>query len=132
MRFVRIVLLTIGVFVVVNLASRVYDTYRVVQAELQVNKELIAAQAETAILEALKLIVQTDAWIEKYVRTCWHWTRANETLVMPRDGPPPNCDIVAAITAARDTKAFQTEPAPRAFWQEWLDRIFDALFGPAQ
>jgi cell division protein FtsB len=117
---VAIVVVAVAVFLAWDFGRRLLDTMRLAQAAAAADQQLSDEEQVHAQLTQLRGDISTDDWIEKYVRTKWHWTRDNETIFVPVATPAP------APTLTPTHPATPTPP-PKAVWEYWLE----ALFGPA-
>lgn len=119
-QFLIIIGIAVVFFFAWDLGRRVYETMELVQADALAELQLRVESETNTQLKDLSKKVTTDSWLERFVRSYWHWTRDNETIFVPAATPVP------VPTPALQPVA--PPPASRAFWEEWLD----ALFGPAQ
>jgi hypothetical protein len=119
-QLLAIIVVAVALFFAWDFGQRLFETMQLAQDDASADLQLRAEEQTNAQLTQLKQDVSTDDWIERYVRSKWHWTRANETIFVPAATPVP----VATPTPARPTAP---PPPPKAFWEYWLE----ALFGPA-
>lgn len=105
-----------GIFVTWDFARHWVSNLQLNSDSARLDQEIAKATEENQKLVALKGEVQTDAWIEKYVRTYWHWTKQNEQIVVPRATP-------IAVPTPVPAPAAVPQPS-RQFWEDWLDAIF--------
>ncbi len=119
-QIIVIIVAVVALFLAWDFGRRIVDTLSLAQAEARTDQQLRDAQDTNVKLKDLKTSINTESWVEKYVRTNWHWTRENETIFVPAATPIPSPTPVPKIPAP-------ATPPPKPFWEEWLD----ALFGPA-
>jgi cell division protein FtsB len=115
-----IVVVAVAVFLAWDFGRRLLDTMKLAQAASAADRQLQDEEQVHAQLTQLKGDISTDDWIEKYVRSKWHWTRDNETIFVPVATPALEPTVVPVHPAT-------PPPPPKAFWEYWLE----ALFGPA-
>jgi cell division protein FtsB len=115
-----IIVVAVAVFLAWDFGRRLLDTMKLAQSAAAVDQQLRDEEQVHAQLTQLKSDISTDDWVEKYVRSKWHWTRDNETIFVPvvTPAPAPTPVPVHPVTLP---------PPPKAFWEYWLE----AIFGPA-
>jgi hypothetical protein len=116
-----IIVVAVAVFLAWDFGRRLLDTMKLAQAAATADQQLRDEEQTNAQLTQLKGDIGTDGWIERYVRSKWHWTRGYETIFVPAATPMPLPTPSPAHPAA------PPPPPPKAFWEYWLE----ALFGPA-
>lgn len=118
-QLLAIIVVAVAVFLAWDFGRRMLDTVALAQSDASADQQLREEEKTYAQLTQLKQDVGTDDWIERYVRSKWHWTRANETIFVPAataipvETPPP-------------PRPSAPTPAPKTIWEYWLE----ALFGP--
>ncbi len=121
-QFLTISAVALVVLIGWDFGHRVLDTMSLAQKDAQATIRLQAAQQINQQLKDLKGRAVTDAYAEWFVRNYRHWTRENETLFVPIATPVP-------VPTAAPPPA--PAPTPRPEWQQWLDSLINAIFGPA-
>lgn len=118
-QLLAIIVVAVAVFLAWDFGRRLLETMTLAQAAAAADQQLRAEEQTNAQLTQLKQDVSTDDWIERYVRSKWHWTRDNETIFVPAATPE-------AVATPVPTRPPLPTPAPKEFWEYWLE----ALFGP--
>lgn len=108
------------VFVTGDLGRHLIEILQMTAEDARLDQEIAHAEEQNQRLQTLKSEVQTPNWIERFVRIKWHWSRANEPVVVPIATAVPTPSPVPTVPAYT--------PPPKQFWEEWLD----TLFGPPQ
>ena len=92
-QFVAIVILTISIFLIIDLGRRATAQYHVSQAERRLTQEIGAALAEQVRLEERRDYVASDAYVEEWAREQAHMIRPGDQPVIlvtqeaPRSAP---------------------------------------------
>lgn len=118
-QLLAIIVIAVAVFLAWDFGRRLLETMALSQGDANADQLLRDEEQVHAQLIQLKQDVSTDDWVERYVRSKWHWTRDNETIFVPAATPNPAATPPPGPPAA-------TPPPPKAFWEYWLE----ALFGP--
>ncbi|MGB8647151.1 MAG: hypothetical protein WCF84_18080 [Anaerolineae bacterium] len=122
-QFLTISAVALVVFIGWDFGHRVLGTIDLLRQDNQAQVRLQAATQVNQQLHDLKNHVTTDAWVEWYARNKWHWTRPDEVLVVP----------ISSRTLPQPVNIPPAAPAPpaKAWWQQWVDPVIEAIFGPA-
>jgi hypothetical protein len=112
-QILAIVTFAILLFIGWDFSQRITLMARRQQAEQDLDQRTAQAQATQTALKEVKQRVQSDDYIEWYVRTHWHYLRDNESLVVPQITPAPASasNSAAPVFAVPQTNWFQE------FWQ---------------
>ncbi len=122
-QFLMIIAVAVVVFLGWDFGRRVLDTMDLLQRDAQAQVRLDAATQVNSQLKDVKGQVMTDDWVERYARNKWHWDREGEVVVVP---------IGPSAGAAKPAPAPTPPPPPaKPGWQQWLDSLINAIFGPA-
>jgi hypothetical protein len=114
---VAIIFLVATAFFLWDFSQRVLTNVRLAQSEKQLEQSVADEEAKNKDLREQKQRVQTDAYVEDFVRRNWHWAKPEDTVVIPQ--------ITALPTPV--PSAPESAPLPaKPWWQDW----FDFLFGP--
>lgn len=118
-QLLAIIVIAVAVFLAWDFGRRLLETMTLSQGDATADQQLREEEQVHAQLTQLKQDVSTDDWVERYVRSKWHWTRDNETIFVPVATP-------AAAATPAPTHPTAPPPPPKAFWEDWLE----TLFGP--
>ncbi len=121
-QFLTISAVALVVFIGWDFGHRVLATMDLLQQDSQAEARLESATQINQQLHQLQNRVTTDAWVEWYARNKWHWTRPDEVLVVP-------IAPVASPQPAAPPPPVPTPP-PKTWWQQLVDPVIDAVFGP--
>lgn len=110
-----IFLLAFLLFLIWDFSQRVGMNIRLRQSEQDLGTRVAQAEATQAALLDERSQVQSDTFVEDYVRRHWRWAREGETLVIFEPTPKPPSSALPAAPAT---------PSP------WWQGVFDFLFGP--
>jgi cell division protein FtsB len=124
-QLLAIIVIAVAVFLAWDFGRRLLDTMKLAQADAAAEQQLRQEEQTNSELTQLKQDVSTDDWVERYVRSKWHWTKDNETIFVPEVTPVPE----AIPTPARPPAP---TPPPKAFWEYWLEALFGPASTPAQ
>ncbi len=121
-----LIIIVVGAIVILgwDLGHRILATMDLLQQDSQADSRLHVLEQQNQDLTQLKNQVGSDAWVEGRVRNEWHWTRDGETIFVPAATP------VAAPSPAPASASPPPLPA-KPGWQQWLDSLINAIFGPA-
>ncbi len=122
-QFLAIIGVAVIVFLGWDFGRRVLTTMNLLDQDAQASVKLQQLEQQNADLTELKSQVTTDAWVERQVRRQWHWVRENEVPFVPIATPVPTPELASPPTTAA--------PPAKPAWQQWLDSLTNALFGPA-
>jgi hypothetical protein len=114
---IAIVIFAATLFFLWDFSQRVITNVRLAQTEKLYEQRVAQEEAKNNALREQKQRVQTDAYVEGYVRGNWHYALPGDNVVMPQVTPEPTPSASAPAPAAPPTKAW---------WQDLLD----FLFGP--
>ena len=113
-----IIVFALAIFVVWDFSQRMVTSVRLSQAEQALEIQVAQEQAtQTTLLDKRKQ-VQSDFYVEQYVRSKWHWVKDGDKIALPQITPAP-APILPAVPAPAPT------PEPSL-----VQRIWDFLFGP--
>ncbi len=115
-RLLAILAFTFVLFIAWDFSQRVVTTFRLSQAEQELDMRLNEAEAAREQLRLRRQFVQTDQFIEQEIRRR-HWARDGETIMIPLITPPPPPPIVVPT------------PVPTPGTPLWED-VANFLFGP--
>lgn len=118
-----IVVFAFLLFVGWDFSQRITLMVRRDQMEQSLDRRLAQAQATHSALDAKKLFVNTDQFVEDKVRREEHYVRDGESVVMTQVTPA----APASGTAAGASTPVSAPSAPQNNW--WQD-LLDFLFGP--
>ncbi len=116
-QFLAIIAAIVLVFFGWDFWRLVMNTKDLAEQDARASQQLLQLEQDHARLEQTKQDVATDAYAERIARETWHWTRDNETLFVPLVTPIPSPTPPA--------EAAPPTPAPKPFWQDWLDRLYE-------
>jgi cell division protein FtsB len=121
-QFIAIIVITISLFLVIDFGRRTAASYQIKDEAARLEKEVTAAHAYRAALEARLNYVQSDAYVEEVARTRLKWAREGETVVV----------VMATPQAAPQSPSGDRPPStngivPRSPWQAWWLLFFGAL-----
>ncbi len=115
-QLLAILAFTIILFIAWDFSQRVMLTFRLNQAEEELDQRLTEAQAVRDQLRQRRQYVQTDQFVEEEIRRR-HWARDGETIMIPLITPPPPPPVVVPT------------PVPTPGPPVW-DELYNFLFGP--
>jgi cell division protein FtsB len=117
-QFVAIVILTISIFLIIDLGRRATAQYHVSQAERRLTLEIDDTLAQQTRLEARRDYVASDAYVEE-------WAREQAHMIRPGDQPVILVTTEAPRTAPR-VSAPQAPPAAEEVpnWYYWWELFF--------
>jgi hypothetical protein len=115
-QLLAILAFTFVLFVAWDFSQRVVMTFRLNQAEQELDQRLAEAEAARAQLRLRRQYVQTDQFVEEEIRRR-RWARDGETIMIPLITPPPPPPLVVPT------------PVPTPGPPAW-DELYDFLFGP--
>ena len=120
-QFAAIVVLTISLFLIVDLGRRTTAGYYVSQAEKDLKAQIRAELAlKQKLMERLEY-VKTDAFVEQ-------WAREQARMVRPGDRPlilvTPVASLAAPLAAQPSNDAPSTDPVPN--WHHWWRLFFNS------
>ncbi len=116
-QFLAIIAAIVFVFLTWDFGRLVLNTKDLAEQDARASQQLLKLEQDHARLEQIKQDVASDAYAERIARETWHWTRENETLFVPLATP--------AATPVTPAEAAPPTPAPKPFWQDWLDRLYE-------
>jgi|GEM_PF-1036572 hypothetical protein len=114
-QFAAVIAVTIAVSLLVDISRRAADNYRLGREEAALKRDVEILEAMHHYLEAYKEYVQSDEFVEWWVREVAKKVKEGEVLVRPILIPkePPSIPDVAS----------QREDKPH--WREWWELFFD-------
>ena len=120
-QFAAIVVLTISLFLIVDLGRRTTAGYYVSQAEKNLQAEIRAELAlKQKLMERLEY-VKTDAYVEQWAREHAHMVRPGDRpLILVTPGVPP----AEPFAARPPNPSSSTEPVPN--WHHWWRLFFNS------
>jgi hypothetical protein len=113
-----IIVFALAIFVIWDFSQRMVTSVRLSQAEQTLDSQVAREQAIKNDLLDKRKQVQSDAFVEAYVRSKWHWVKDGDKIAIPQITPAP-----APILPIMPAPAPTPEPST-------LQRIWDFLFGP--
>lgn len=121
-QFIAIIVITISLFLVIDFGRRTAASYQIKDEAARLEKEVAAAHAYHATLEARLSYVQSDAYLEEVARTRLKWAREGETVVV----------VMATPQAAPQSPSDERPPStnglvPQSPWQAWWLLFFGTL-----
>jgi cell division protein FtsB len=120
-QFLAIVVLTISIFLIVDLGRRATASYHVTQAEKRLHQEISEALQRQEDLRARRDYVASDAYVEE-------WARGQAHMIHPGDKPmilvTPQVQHPQALQAG---SAAEPEPEHTPSWYQWWLLFFDRL-----
>ena len=117
-QFVAVIVLTISLFLIVDLARRAAANYRVQREAYRLNQEVEAMRDYQAQLLSRRTYVASDLYVEEVARNELKWAKPSETVVVVM--PTPEA-AVAPNQAPQAGEAPAVSPqTPRQAWQQLL------------
>jgi len=120
-QFLAIVVLTISIFLIVDLGRRATASYHVTQAEKRVHQEIAQALQRQEDLSVRRDHVASDAYVEE-------WARQQAHMIYPGDKPlilvTPQAQYLP-LPQTGNTAASEPEHIPN--WYHWWLLFFDRL-----
>jgi hypothetical protein len=113
-----IIVFALVIFVVWDFSQRMVTSVRLSQAEQALEIQVAQEQATKTTLLDKRKQVQSDAYVELYVRSKWHWVKDGDKIAIPQITPAP-----APILPAMPVPTPTPEPST-------LQRVWNFLFGP--
>lgn len=110
-------LIALVLFFAWDFSQRIGTNLRLNQSEQDLQVRVANAEATHMVLVARKARVETDQFVEDYVRRNWHWVREGETIVIIQPSPTPPAPTPTPVPT----------PIPPSDWWQDLSRL---LFGP--
>jgi cell division protein FtsB len=120
-QFLAIVVLTISIFLIVDLGRRATASYHVTQAEKRLHREIAAALQRKEDLEARRDHIASDAYVEE-------WAREQAHMIYPGDKP-----LILITPQAQHpqlpqaTSVATSEPEHIPNWYHWWLLFFDEV-----
>jgi hypothetical protein len=114
---IAIVIFAATLFFLWDFSQRVITNVRLAQTEKMYEQRAAREETKNNALREQKQRVQTDAYVEGYVRENWHYALPGDNVVIPQATPAPTPSVSAPAP---------TPPPAKAWWQD----LFDFLFGP--
>ncbi len=115
-RFMGVLALAIILYLGWDFSQRIGMSLRLQQSEKAMASRVIQAEATHTALEDQKKRVQSNDFVEEYVRRNWHWAREGEIVVIAQITP------AAPSPTPRPTTPISEPP--------WWQGLYDFLFGP--
>ena len=113
-----IIVFVFVLFVVWDFSQRMLASTSLSQAEQALEQQVAREQAIKNTLLDKRKQVQSDVYVELYVRSKWHWVKDGDKIAIPQITPAPT-PVLPAI------------PAPAPMPEPSLgQRVWDFLFGP--
>ncbi len=106
----------LALFVGWDFSQRIQTGMRLQQSEQVLMRRVAQAQATNVALVEKKKRVQSNDFVEDYVRRNWHWAREGDILVIAQITPAPT-----------------PTPTPQPITSQeagWWQSVLDFLFGP--
>jgi cell division protein FtsB len=117
-QILAIVVFAVAIFVIWDFSQRVLTSVRLSQAEQALEIQVAREQATKNNLVDKRKQVQSDAYVEAYVRSKWHWVKDGDKIAIPQITLAP-APLIPFMPAPAPT------PEPST-----LQRVWDFLFGP--
>ncbi len=122
-QLILILAFTVAAFMLFNFGVRYLNSQRLSQQEQTLQVKVIEARAtQTALIER-KQYVQTDTFIEKYVRENWHWGKPDDKIVLPHSTPASSVPHKGEVTSPNKGETTSPLPPENSWWQNLLNLI---------
>ncbi len=117
-QFIAIIAAAVLVFLAWDFGRRVWVTMDLASRDARAGDQVQNLEKIHAQLEQTKAEVSTDAFVERYARENWHWTRDGETLFVPLATPVPTPTPVPIVAPPA------TESRP--IWRQIIDWLYQS------
>lgn len=122
-KFIGIAIMTVVIFLIVDLGRRATTGYYVSQAEKKLRAEIATEQTRQTELKLYRDQVQSDEFVEQWARQDAHW-------IVPGDRPlilvPQPETTTPATPATAEQAADAPTPTPTPAWHAWWRLFLDS------